>query len=167
MDEAGTADHEDLPDRNEEIARHGAAMQEFMARAVLFQDAVAHAAGLNSTDLQTIGILISNGPLTAGELAARVGLTKGGAITAVIDRLERSGYVKRDRDLEDRRRVAISAVPDALMPRIGPIYARISEIWGEYLDTLTTDQIRFATDMLQRAAELNSTETIRLRASQP
>ncbi len=151
-------------DRAEAVARQTRAMQEFMARAVLFQDAVARAVGLNSTDLQTIGILMSNGPLTPGQLAEQVGLTRGGAITAVIDRLERAGHVTRSRDAEDRRRVVVTANPENLMPRIAPVYGRISEKWGEYVETLTDEQLDFANDFLERAAALNAEETQELRA---
>ena len=57
------------------IARQGEAMREFMARAVLFQDAVARSAGLNGSDLQAVGLLLRDGPATPGELAAR-GVTR-------------------------------------------------------------------------------------------
>ncbi|MPZ94501.1 MAG: MarR family transcriptional regulator, partial [Propionibacteriales bacterium] len=46
-------------------------MQTFMARAVLYQAAVAKSIGLNASDLQCIGLLMSQGPATAGELAER------------------------------------------------------------------------------------------------
>lgn len=150
-------------DRDAEIVRHSEAMQEFMARAVLYQAAVAHAVGLNSTDLQTVGVLMARGPLTAGQLAAEIGLTSGGAITAAIDRLARAGYVRRDRDSIDRRRVLISATPETLMPKIGPLYARISVAWSHYLDTLSTAQISFSTELLTRAAEVNERATRELR----
>ena len=150
--------------RADAVDRHSAAMRDFMARAVLFQDAVARAVGLNSTDLQTIGILMSSGPLTPGQLAEQVGLTRGGAITAVIDRLERAGHVTRSRDAEDRRRVVVTANAETLMPQIAPVYARISERWGAYLETLTDEQLAFATDFLEQASALNAEETQALRA---
>jgi DNA-binding MarR family transcriptional regulator len=145
------------------IARHGQAMREFMARAVLFQDAVARAAGLNASDLQAVGLLLSEGPATPGELAARTGLTSGGAVTAMIDRLEHAGYVTRSRDLTDRRRVMVTAVPEALMDRVAHIYGRVTDHWNDYLETLTDDQLDFATAFLARAAELNREEAEALR----
>lgn len=145
------------------IARHGEAMREFMARAVLFQDAVARSAGLNASDLQAVGLLLSEGPATPGELAARTGLTSGGAITAMIDRLEHAGYVTRSRDLTDRRRVMVTAVPEAVMDRVAHIYGRVTHRWNEYLETLTDEQLNFATDFLARAAELNREEAEALR----
>jgi DNA-binding MarR family transcriptional regulator len=145
------------------VERNAAAMREFMARAVLFQDAVARSGGLNGSDLQAVSILMSEGPATPGELADRTGLTAGGSITALVDRLERAGYVRRERDAADRRRVLVTAVPEKVFEKVGPVYGRIAERWTEYLDTLTADQIEFATDLLTRAAEINREEIERLR----
>ena len=149
--------------REESIARMADVMREFMARAVLFQDAVARHGGLNSTDMQTIGLLMSQGPATPGELAERAGLTAGGSITAVIDRLERAGYIRRERDSVDRRRVIVTPVIDTVMQRVGPIYERVGARWADYLDTLTDEQIEFAVELFTRAADINREETQRLR----
>jgi hypothetical protein len=147
------------------IARHGEAMREFMARAVLFQEAVARSGGLNGTDLQAVGLLLSAGPATPGELAARTGLTAGGAVTAMIDWLERAGFVTRERDAADRRRVIVSAVPDTVLSRVGHIYGHVADRWNAYLDTLTDEQIDFANDLLERAAAVNRDEIEALRES--
>ncbi|HEX5858019.1 MAG TPA: MarR family transcriptional regulator [Microbacterium sp.] len=138
-------------------------MREFMARAVLFQDAVARVGGINSTDMQAVGLLMSEGPATPGELAERTGLTAGGAITAVIDRLERGGYVTRERDVADRRRVIVTAVPETVLAEVGPIYGRVGARWADYLETLTDEQIDFANELFARAAEINREETDALR----
>lgn len=145
------------------VDRNTAAMREFQARSVLFQEAVARSGGLNGSDLQAVGILMSEGPATPGELAERIGLTAGGSITALIDRLERGEYVVRTRDVTDRRRVLVTAVPERVFTEVGHVYARIAERWGAYLATLTAEQIEFATEFLTRAAEINRDETDRLR----
>ncbi|WP_380165533.1 MarR family winged helix-turn-helix transcriptional regulator [Jannaschia sp. R86511] len=146
------------------VERNAAAMREFQARAVLFQDAVARSAGLNSTDLQAVGLLMSEGPATPGELAARTGLTAGGSITALIDRLERAGYVVRRRDGADRRRVLVSVVTERVLADVGPVYGRIAGRWADYLATLTTEQVELATEVLTRAAEINREEVERMRS---
>lgn len=145
------------------VARNAEVMRDFMAHAVLFQDAVARSAGLNGTDLQAVGLLVAGGPATPGELAARTGLTAGGAITAVVDRLERAGFVTRSRDPQDRRRVLVSAVPDAIAQAVGPAYAGVTERWGEVLAALSDEQLEFANDLLARAAEVNRAEVERMR----
>ena len=145
------------------MERAGEVMRDFMARAVLFQDAVAKWGGVNSTDLQCVGLLMSEGPATPGELAERSGLTAGGAITAVIDRLESVGFVRRDRDAADRRRVIVTAIPEAVFGRFGEVYGRVGARWNEYLDTLTDEQLEFANELLQRAADVNREEIALLR----
>lgn len=147
------------------IARQGEVMREFMARAVLFQDAVARSGGLNASDLQAVGLLLSEGPATPGELASRLGLTAGGAITAMIDRLERAGYVSRTRDAADRRKVIVSAIPETLFARVGPIYEGVTARWNEYLATLTDEQLDFANEFVARAAAFNRDEAEALRRS--
>jgi DNA-binding MarR family transcriptional regulator len=145
------------------VARNAEVMRDFMAHAVLFQDAVARSAGLNGTDLQAVGLLVAGGPATPGELAARTGLTAGGAITAVVDRLERAGFVTRSRDPQDRRRVLVSAVPEAIAEAVGPAYAGVTERWGDVLAELSDEQLEFANDLLARAAAVNRAEVERMR----
>lgn len=149
--------------RDEAVARSADVMRDLMARAVLFQEAVARSGGLNGTDLQTVGLLMSEGPATPGELAERVGITSGGAITAVVDRLERAGYVTRTRDEHDRRRVIVTARTDTVMERVGPVYGRVGARWAEYLETLTVEQVEVVNDALAAAAEINREEIEHLR----
>jgi DNA-binding MarR family transcriptional regulator len=73
-------------------------------------DAFADYLGVNRTDARCLDILERDGPMPAGELARAVGLTTG-AVTAVLDRLERAGYARRTRDREDRRRVLVDVTP--------------------------------------------------------
>ena len=141
----------------------GLVMREFMARAVLFQDAVARSGGISSTDLQVVSLLMSEGPATPGELAERSGLTAGGSITAVLDRLERAGYATRERDATDRRKVIVTANVATVMQKVGPIYGRVASRWAEYLDTLDDEQIDFASELFARAAQVNREEIDLLR----
>lgn len=149
--------------RDREMERAAEVMREFMARAVLFQDAVAKWGGLNSTDLQVASLLMSEGPATPGELADRTGLTAGGAITTAIDRLERGGFASRDRDPNDRRRVIVTADADAVIARFGEVYGRVGARWNAYLETLSDEQLAFANELLAHAAEVNREEIELLR----
>ncbi|GAF07749.1 YcgE protein [Paenibacillus pini JCM 16418] len=75
-------------------------------RIILYQQNIANALGVYNNDLKTVDILRETGPITAGELSRYTGLATG-TITSLIDRLELSGYVKRQHDPSDRRRVII------------------------------------------------------------
>lgn len=141
----------------------GEVMRGFMAYAVLFQDAVARRSGLNATDLQCLNLLTLQGPMTPGALATASGISGGGAITALIDRLERAGLANRTRDGADRRKVLVTADADEVWRRIGPLYAGVQRRWAEHLSGLTIDQIHFAADLLRAAVAINQAETDLLR----
>ena len=145
------------------VARHDVAMRDFNAHAVLLQDFIAKSAGLNGADLQVVGLLMSNGPATPGELAELTGLSAGGAITALVDRLESAGYVVRHRDGRDRRRVLVEAVPEVVLASVGTIYQRIGEQWNSFLATLSDDQLLIVTEVIEAATTLNRSEIAHLR----
>ena len=148
--------------RAELIEHVGYTMRVFMARAVLFQDAVAKRAGLNSTDLQLdqpAAAFRRRRPASCGAIRAYC----GGAITAAIDRLEQAGIVVRSRDPHDRRRVIVDHSFEAVLAKVGAVYGAVGQRWAEYLNTLTDEQIAFADELFTRAAEFNHNETIRLR----
>ena len=149
--------------REEHLREMDGVMRTFMARAVLFQEAVARAAGLNATDLQCANLLLLHGPATPGELAERAGLTAGGAITGAIDRLERAHLVSRVPDTADRRRVLVVPDDDRLRERVGTFYQRVGQRWTEHLATLDEDQLTLALSLFATAAEINHEETVRLR----
>jgi DNA-binding MarR family transcriptional regulator len=95
-------------DTNELIDEVGAELGVLRRTADRLDEAVATQYGLNRTDLRCIGILYRRGRVTAGELAEESGLTPG-AITTVLDRMERGGYANRVADPSDRRRVMVTS----------------------------------------------------------
>ena len=86
-------------------------LQRYGMRSVLFQQNMAQKIGVSHTDLKSAEILNETGPITAGELSKITGLSTG-SVTALINRLEKSGYVKRERDQLDGRRVMIVPIPE-------------------------------------------------------
>lgn len=75
-------------------------------RTVVYQQNVAASLGLYNNDFLSVDILREKGPITAGELSKLTGLATG-SVTALIDRLEKNGYVRRQNDPKDRRKVII------------------------------------------------------------
>lgn len=146
-----TAEELHEQDLHDEFA---AVMQEFMAAAVFAQDAIARRAGLNGTDLQALGILVTQGPATPGELAARTGITAGGAITLLVDRLEAAGLAHRSRDDHDRRRVRVTADLERVAERIAPLYAKTGAEWTRYLSTLTHEELSLGLEILRAAVRI-------------
>src|SRR3954470_6826109 len=100
------------PDRAKLIAELSHQARVSTLWTVLLHNAIASRSGINVTDMQCINLLQLRGPMTPGQLADAMFLTTGGAITALIDRLEKAGMVRRRRDEEDRRRVLVEATQD-------------------------------------------------------
>jgi DNA-binding MarR family transcriptional regulator len=106
---------------------------------------VAGKAGINVTDLQCLNLLSLDGPMTPGQLAQSMGLTTGGAITAVVDRLEKAGYVLRSRDPDDRRKVIIEPVRDKVAA-LGAYFEPIGRSVMTRFATYTDEQLEFLLD---------------------
>jgi DNA-binding MarR family transcriptional regulator len=134
---------------------------------VLFHAAVAERLGLGPTDMKCYSILRQSGPLTAGELAERTSLTTG-AITGVIDRLERANLIRRARDPHDRRRVVLELLHDPERERaIDALYAPMGRAIGELLDSLSEQERATIYDFLTRGTAILEAATRNLRAEAP
>lgn len=88
-------------------------IQVFIGESVLTNERIARSLGLSVVDLQAFGVIVRAAhPLTAGELSQRTELPTS-STTRVIDRLERGGFIRREADPTDRRRVVLHPQPDA------------------------------------------------------
>jgi DNA-binding MarR family transcriptional regulator len=127
-----------------------------------FDNLAADRLGLNRTDLHCINIIENSGGLTAGQLAAEAGVTSG-AVTGVIDRLERAGYARRVPDPADRRRVKLEVTPK--------FYARADKIWGPVASDwalrlggrFSAEELERVIDFLRTTTELSGEHLERLR----
>src|SRR5262245_47207006 len=129
----------------------------------MFHQAVADRLGMNVTDHKCADILSRTGPATAGELAERTGLTTG-AITGVIDRLEKAGFVRRARDPGDRRRVIIEPVVKRMDRVIGPLFESMARSSAQLCARYSTEELAVIRDFTGRACEMADEETRKLRA---
>jgi DNA-binding MarR family transcriptional regulator len=124
------------------------AMQRSTMYTVLLHHATASKAGMNVTDAQCVNALALDGPQTPGQLAQLMGITTGGAITAVIDRLERAGYVRRTRDPDDRRRVIVELVEENVAG-FARSFEPIARAFSERLATYTDEQVAVLLDFFR------------------
>ena len=102
------------------------ASRKYSDTSILMHEAISRKAGLSGTDHKYLGLLIENGPMTAGELSQRTGLT-GGAITGLIDRLEKKKLAKREFDKEDRRKVFIVANEANTIKLLTPLFKELQQ----------------------------------------
>jgi|SRR5580692_373201 DNA-binding MarR family transcriptional regulator len=131
--------------------------------AALFHHHAAAANGLGITDSKTLSALTQEGPMTAGEIAKRLGLTSG-AVTNVIDRLVRAGFVRRVADPLDRRKVIVEA-DLANLEKLGPVYDSVAEAFQKLHEQYTIEELRFLIDYFTQSVEVTKGEVAKLAAS--
>ena len=130
---------------------------------LFLHDAIANRLGLNTTDHKCLDVLIHAGTMTPGELSRQTGLTTG-AVTGVIDRLEREGLVRREHDVEDRRRILIRPLEPACEEKLGPLFAMLSHSFVDLCAGYSDDELRLLIDFHRRSTELIQEATASLRA---
>ena len=119
--------------------------------ALIFRSVIASKFGLNVTDAECMDYLMDTGPTTAGKLAEITGLTHG-AITNVIDRLEKAGFVNRQSDPNDRRKVIVATVKEkteAIAEVYRPTVMKIYEMYSGYSDEELAFLLSFYRDLMQ------------------
>jgi DNA-binding MarR family transcriptional regulator len=141
------------PDRAKLIAELSHQARVSTLWTVLLHNAIASRSGINVTDMQCINLLQLRGPMTPGQLAEAMFLTTGGAITAVIDRLEKAGMVRRRRDEQDRRRVLVEATEDGPVTELGDRFQPVAELYGQLLEGYSDEQLEVILDYLARTNE--------------
>jgi len=108
-------------DQIKSIAETG---RDFSDATIFLHEAVASKAGLSGADHKYLGLLIKHGAMTAGEFAKLTGLTTG-AITGLVDRLEKKKLVERVFDKTDRRKVMIAPNHTAITELLEPLFAHL------------------------------------------
>ena len=138
------------------------AMRQTCALIQLMTQAAADRVGINATDMQCLNILSFRGQMTAGELAKATGLTTA-SITGVVDRLEEAGYVTRERDPHDRRRVVVKIVLDRALRDVASVFLPTLRAWREMAARYSDDELRLIVDYYGRMEEILREHLARLR----
>ncbi len=134
-------------------------------QTVFLHQAIAQSVGLNATDTKCIDLILSHpgGSMTAGSLSGMTGLTTG-AITHILDRLEKRQFIERVRDTRDRRKIFIRVRPDSLEPLI-PKYEGIGKAYMSLAERYGDKELQLICDYLERASEVSKRELAKLIAA--
>jgi DNA-binding MarR family transcriptional regulator len=129
---------------------------------MLFHQAVAERLGLGPTDHKCLDLLRERGAMTGSDLAAITDLTTG-AITGVVARLERAGYLRREPDPDDRRQQILSPVLER-MRDIQHLFRPIRSDVAALLERLDTRQLTAIAEFLRGSTDLAYRHVALLRA---
>jgi len=131
---------------------------------VLFHHAGAERLGLGPTDHKCLDLLRERGAMAGSDLCAITGLTSG-AITGVVARLERAGYLRREADPHDGRKQVLhlalerSPIQDVIDPLRKDVAALLENFDSHQL-TAIAEFLARTTDLIYRHAALLRGETI-------
>ncbi len=126
--------------RHELIEEINAAGRKMSTVTVIFHQTIAEKAGLSGSDHKYLDLLFQEGAMTAGRLAELTGLTTG-AVTGIIDRLEKQGMVKRESDPDDRRKVLVVPLMENAFKRLAPVFEPLREDLEAYFDPYSDEEL--------------------------
>jgi DNA-binding MarR family transcriptional regulator len=155
--------------RDELVAEFIDAVRASQTAVDMLDEQVADFLGVHRTDMRCLDILDREGPMTAGQLAEKARISPG-AMTALLDRLERKGLARRIRDTEDRRRVLVEITAE-VRKGAAELYGPPEESAQE-LGAYTDEQLEFLIDFLRaniayQEERMRRLEELKARAAGP
>jgi DNA-binding MarR family transcriptional regulator len=138
--------------------------REMSTETIMFHQAVADELGLPITDHKCLDLIHRFGAMPAGRLAELTSLTTG-AVTGMIDRLEKAGYVRRTNDPKDRRRTIVEPTRNRKLERkieliFMPLHKRMHKLLSSYSDS----ELAFLLDATTAFIEQIREESKKLRS---
>jgi|SRR5580700_3662218 DNA-binding MarR family transcriptional regulator len=131
---------------------------------IFFHEAVASHLGMGAAEWKCLGLLDQHGPLTASRLAELSGFTTG-AITGIVDRLERAGYARRAPHPSDRRSVVVQPRRlRELKEQVAPIFQSLGRAMGEIARHYNAAELAAIGKFFRQTTEVLRNETAKLRS---
>ena len=143
---------------NKTLAAFRAASRLYSDTSILMHEAIARKAALSGTDHKYLGIIIQKGALTAGEIAQLTGLTTG-AVTGLIDRLEKKKLVKRQFAKDDRRKVMIVPNLPNTERLLTPLFKSLQEKTAKLISSFSEEEVETIKKYFSQAVQIMN-ETI-------
>jgi DNA-binding MarR family transcriptional regulator len=138
--------------------------REMSTEVVMFHQAIADQLGLYITDHKCMDIIHRFGAMPAGRLGEMTGLTTG-AITGMIDRLEKAGYVRRANDPKDRRKTIVEPIRSKkLEKQIETIFTPLHERLYKFVSSYSDSELTFLLDAMTELIKQTRDESKRLRS---
>jgi DNA-binding MarR family transcriptional regulator len=137
--------------RQRAIAKIRDSLRDLRIQLSLLNYRVGSQLELKDVDLDCFDIIDSYGPLSPSALARRAGLHPA-TMTGILDRLERGGWIARERDPSDRRAVRVRAVRDSYAKILG-LYAGMNRSMNKLLAGYSDSELEVIGDFLRRTAD--------------
>lgn len=126
---------------NSIVDKFRTASRQYSDTSIFMHEAIARKAGLSGADHKYLGLILQHKELTAGDIAKLTGLTTG-AVTGLIDRLEKKKLLKRQLTKNDRRKVIIIPNVENSMKLLQPIFSKLQQKTTDLIDSFTDKEIQ-------------------------
>jgi DNA-binding MarR family transcriptional regulator len=133
---------------------------ELSTAVVLFHEAIARRLGLSAAEHKALGVIVRSGPLPTGALAPELGVGVT-ALTRILDRLEAAGYVSRQPDPEDRRRILVAVTPGTA-PDLGDIFGDLTREMAAFTGKYDEKEQATIADWLDNTIRVLRAQTAKL-----
>jgi DNA-binding MarR family transcriptional regulator len=137
--------------RRRAVADAKSALRNLRIELALLNHRVGARAALKDADLDCLDVLVRHGSMSPSELSRRTGI-HAATMTGILSRLERDGWIVRERAPHDRRAVVLAPVPERVREIFGH-YEGMNVALEEILDDYSADELRVIVDFLQRATD--------------
>lgn len=117
------------------------ASRQYSDASIFMHEAIARKAGLSGADHKYLGLILQHKELTAGDISKLTGLTTG-AVTGLIDRLEKKKLLKRQFTKDDRRKVIIIPNPENSIKLLQPIFSELQQKTTDLIASFTEKEIQ-------------------------
>lgn len=138
------------------------ASRDYSDASIIMHEVIAHSVGLTGADHKYLGLIIKKGESTAGEISQITGLTTG-AVTGLVDRLEKKGLVSRMPDKQDRRKVMIVPHTEKAMSLLGPVFSDLQNKTKDLISSFSQRDREVIEKYLVAATEIMHGVTNNLR----
>lgn len=135
-------------------------LRELRIQLALLNYRVGSQVDLKDIELDCLDILDTGGPLSPSALARRAGVHPA-TMTGILDRLERGGWIARERDPVDRRAIVVRILPDRYAELVRN-YADMARSMNKLLAGYSDSQLAAIADFLQHTAEAGRAATEKL-----
>jgi DNA-binding MarR family transcriptional regulator len=134
-------------------------IRRFVVETILFNQKVADRTGLHLTDMQCMNLLDLLGTTTPGKLAEGLGLTTGG-VTVMLDRLEKSGCIKRESNPDDRRSVLIRVSAKKMEKLHSQYYSRLKAQFAQVLSDTPDEELEVVLKFFTKINEIHPAKSV-------
>ncbi|MCH8536054.1 MAG: MarR family transcriptional regulator [Flavobacteriaceae bacterium] len=134
------------------------ASRQYSDASIFMHEAIARKAGLSGTDHKYLGLILQHKELTAGDISKLTGLTTG-AVTGLIDRLEKKKLLKRQFTKDDRRKVIIIPNAENSMKLLQPIFSELQQKTADLIASFSEKEIQIIERYLKEATAIMNETT--------